>query len=214
MLSVCVCESPPLIMAEPLIPLTQIFLVDERCVPLDHADSNFKAIKENLIDKLSGSPILSSSVATYDPTSSSPEEAACRYTSIVLERVPPASGGAAPSFDLVLLGMGEDGHTASLFPGHALLGETTKMVAHILDSPKPPPERITFTYPLIKAAKAVAVVAAGAGKAGLLSEILGPKGCSGEAYPVQRTCDAQGDLRWFIDEAAASSLDKAALTSF
>lgn len=190
----------------------QVFFVDERCVALDHADSNYKSLKENLLDKLP-SPMPSSNVVAYDPSSPSPEEAASRYAASVKDKVPPAGAGSLPSFDLVLLGMGEDGHTASLFPGHALLGETDRTIAHILDSPKSPPQRITFTYPLIKAAKAVAVVAAGAGKATLLTEILGGKG-SGETYPVQRACDVNGDVRWFIDEPAASGLDKAALTTF
>lgn len=204
---------PPLFThTNPTIPPVKVFFVDERCVPLDHADSNYRSIKDNLLDKLS-TPMPSSNVVTYDPSSSSPEEAATRYAASVNDKVPPAAGGSIPSFDLVLLGMGEDGHTASLFPGHALLGEMDKTIAHILDSPKPPPHRITFTYPLIKAAKAVAVVAAGAGKASLLSEILGGKG-SGETYPVQRACDVNGDLRWFIDEPAASSLDMASLNTF
>ena len=123
-------------------------------MPADHADSNYKSLKENLLDKLA-TPIPASNVVMYDASSPTPEEAARRYQAALQDKVPPAEGGSCPSFDLLLLGMGEDGHTASLFPGHALLDETSKLVAHITDSPKPPPERITLTYPVIWAAKEV-----------------------------------------------------------
>jgi 6-phosphogluconolactonase len=128
----------------------------QRCVPLDHADSNYKSLKENLMDKISN-PIPAENIVAYDASSASPEEAAQRYQEALQKKIAPAAegGGSCPCFDVILLGMGEDGHTASLFPGHALLEETNKLVAHITDSPKPPPERITLTYPVIWAAKEV-----------------------------------------------------------
>jgi len=190
-----------------------VFFVDERCVALDHADSNYKSLNDNLLSKLA-TPIPAAQVFAYDPSSSSAEDAASKYAEKVRAHVPPSAPGGLPCFDLLLLGMGEDGHTASLFPGHALLGESDKIVAHILDSPKPPPERITLTYPLIKAAKEVAVVAAGAGKASLLKEILGAGGHAGEKYPVERASNVDGKLKWFLDEAAVAELDVAALKTF
>jgi hypothetical protein len=103
-------------------------------------------------------PIPAENIVAYDASSASPEEAAQRYQEALQKKIAPGEGGGScPCFDMILLGMGEDGHTASLFPGHALLEETNKLVAHITDSPKPPPERITLTYPVIWAAKEVCI---------------------------------------------------------
>ncbi|XP_059608199.1 6-phosphogluconolactonase [Phlebotomus argentipes] len=105
-----------------------------------------------------------------------------------------------PSFDLLLLGMGPDGHTCSLFPGHKLLAETSSLVAPISDSPKPPPERVTMTYPLINEAKCCVFAMAGAGKAEMVRRIIKDK----EDLPAGRVKPA--DCVWIIDEAAASQL--------
>jgi 6-phosphogluconolactonase len=109
-----------------------------------------------------------------------------------------------PKFDLMLVGMGPDGHVASLFPGHPLLKENQKWVTHITDSPKPPPERITFTFPVINSSAYIALVVCGAGKASIVQTALG-KSQNSEVFPVQMV-SPEGELKWFLDKDAASKL--------
>ncbi|KAF9604145.1 hypothetical protein IFM89_002820 [Coptis chinensis] len=110
-----------------------------------------------------------------------------------------------PRFDLILLGMGPDGHVASLFPGHNLLNENQRWVTFVKDSPKPPPERITFTFPVINSASNIAVVAAGAGKSDVVRRALGSKTTS-DLLPVEMVSPEDGEATWFLDKHAASKL--------
>lgn len=114
----------------------------------------------------------------------------------------PVSG--FPKFDLMLMGMGPDGHIASLFPGHPLVQEKKKWVASITDSPKPPPERISFTLPVINASANIGLVVVGAGKASPVYSALGDVSNS-EVLPVQLVAP-EGELTWFLDKGAASKL--------
>ena len=104
-------------------------------------------------------------------------------------------------FDLILLGVGPDGHTASLFPGHELLLEDDRWVAYLEDSPKPPPKRVTFTYPVINHAARVAFIATGEGKAEVLQQVLDQPEKGLPASRVQPVFP--GQLYWFVDEPAA-----------
>jgi len=120
-----------------------IFFADERVVPLDDKDSNFKACNEVMFSKVSSSETFLSQIHTIEM--GTPTKVAAAYQ-IELQEALKSSENA---FDLILLGMGPDGHTASLFPGHELLKESTLLVASIDNSPKLPPKRITLTYPVI-----------------------------------------------------------------
>ena len=110
-----------------------------------------------------------------------------------------------PRFDLILLGMGPDGHVASLFPKHPLTHEKEKWIASIHDSPKPPPERITFTFPVINSAATVAMVLTGSNKADVLERAFGADLPSGE-LPVQMVVPTEGKLVWFLDRHASAKL--------
>jgi 6-phosphogluconolactonase len=109
-----------------------------------------------------------------------------------------------PVFDLILLGMGPDGHTCSLFPGHELLSETDRWVAYLEDSPKPPSKRITFTFPVINHAYRVAFVVAGESKQDMLHAVLDQPE---EGLPCSRVRPAApGLVFWFADDAAAKKV--------
>ncbi|DBA03178.1 TPA: hypothetical protein N0F65_003898 [Lagenidium giganteum] len=173
-----------------------VYFADERCVSLDNDDSNYKACKEALFDHVS---IPANQIYKID-ASLSPDAAADDYA----KKLAQIWGTSLPQFDLILLGMGPDGHTCSLFPGHPLLEEQTRFVASIHDSPKPPPQRITLTYPVVNNAVNVAFVATGASKAPLMPHMIGlePRTPSLPAARVR----AIGSLFWFIDDEAAATI--------
>ena len=103
-----------------------------------------------------------------------------------------------PKFDLMLISMGPDGHVASLFPGHSLLKENQKWVTHITDSPKPPPKRSTFTFPVINSSSYIALVVCGAGKADVLQSAVG-NGKNSDMLPVQ-TVSPEVGFKWFFGQ--------------
>lgn len=111
-----------------------------------------------------------------------------------------------PKFDLILLGMGPDGHVASLFPNHSVLDEREEWVTFITDSPKPPPERITFTLPVINSASNVAVVVTGSSKADAVHTVI-DKVEQESKLPAKLVQPTTGKLVWFLDKAAASKLE-------
>jgi len=166
---------------------------DERTVAPDHADSNYRMTRETLIDPL-GLTRVHRIEAERDP-----EDAAAAYEDELKTAL-----GVPPVLDLVWLGMGPDGHTASLFPGSPALAETKRLVvANPVDSPltKGPATRITLTLPAINAARHVRFLVAGTDKAETLAAVIaGPR----DTYPSQMISSA--DLVWFVDEAAASRL--------
>jgi 6-phosphogluconolactonase len=154
-----------------------ILFGDERCVHPDHPDSNYRMARETLLDQVSPATVHRM------PAELGPDEGAGLYAHIVASVAP---------LDVVTLGVGEDGHTASLFPGHPAL-KATALVVGIRDSPKPPPQRVTLTLPALQRARRVIILATGAGKADAVA-----KAKRGEV-PSGMIAGA----RWLIDRAAA-----------
>jgi len=182
----------------------QVFYADERVVPLDHPDSNHLACTNLLFSKV---PIPKSHIHTIDVQYLDDlEELSDVYEKELIQEFAQKDAARFPVFDLILLGMGPDGHTASLFPGHALLTEEDRWVAYLEDSPKPPPKRITLTFPVINHAARVVFVAAGKEKVDILSAVLDrPE----EGLPSSRVKPAHGQLYWFVDNAAAAKVQYA-----
>ncbi|XP_022995582.1 probable 6-phosphogluconolactonase 4, chloroplastic [Cucurbita maxima] len=184
-----------------------VFWADERVVPKDHVDSNYKLAFDGFLSQV---PILPGHVYAINDALSA-EGAADDYETclkhLVSTKVVDVSAASGfPKFDLMLLGMGPDGHVASLFPGHPLLSENQKWVTFIMDSPKPPPERITFTFPVINSSAHIALVAPGASKADAVYTALGGGSSqNAETLPVQKVAP-EGVLTWFLDKDAASKL--------
>ena len=178
---------------------SRIFWSDERCVPPEHNESNYRQLRETLLDRLQQGPGLVARMPGEIPA----EQAARDYESTIREFVP-ADGTGIPRFDLILLGMGDDGHTASLFPGSQALNETERLVAADfvaqIDS-----HRLTFTFPLINAGRHVLILVSGASKASTLkSALLGPH--QPNVHPVQGVQPTEGQFRWLVDADAAQCI--------
>ena len=176
----------------------QLFWSDERCVPPTDAQSNYLMAKTALLDRLREPPALVLRMAGEGD----PDAAALAYAQTVRELVPPnpaAGTGAIPRFDLILLGMGADGHTASLFPGMPVLNETARLVA-ATTAPTGQP-RLTFTYPLLNAARRVLILVSGAEKAATLRAVR-QEPHDPTRYPVQGVQPIRGNLTWLVDAAA------------
>lgn len=176
-----------------------LFWGDERCVPLDHPDSNYRMAKEVLLDHI---PIPTDHV--YPMYNGAPEEESAMVYQRVLADFFPPSNAEKRTFDLVLLGMGDDGHTASLFPGSAALEETEKWVAVVPHDQPPPPlvTRLSLTLPAINSAAQVTILVSGASKAQRLRQALQAPVDGGEALPVRRVQPHSGNMLWLVDRAA------------
>ncbi|XP_046894983.1 6-phosphogluconolactonase [Hypomesus transpacificus] len=170
---------------------------DERLVPFDDPESTYGLYKNQLFSKVN---IPDSGVLAINP-SLPVEECAEDYTRKLKETFPQED---IPMFDMLLLGMGPDGHTCSLFPDHPLLEETEKIVAPISDSPKPPPQRVTMTLPVVNSARCVVFVSTGGSKATVLKQVL--EAGEGPALPAALVVPTHGELLWLIDDPAAASL--------
>ncbi|KAI6045145.1 hypothetical protein EDC04DRAFT_2865606 [Pisolithus marmoratus] len=173
----------------------QVFYADERVVPLDHPDSNHHLCMNELFQHV---PIPPANIHTLDPELLDDlEELSDAYEKELIREFAQKDSCPLPR-------VGEDGHTCSLFPGHELLAEEDRWVAYVEDSPKPPPRRITLTYPVLNHATRVAFVAAGKGKADVLSTILdNPE----VGLPASRVKPVHpGQLYWFVDDNASTKL--------
>ena len=150
-----------------------IFWADERAVEPSDPESNFGVARERWLDP---ARVPSQSIHRMPADSVDLDRAAAAYADQLAQVL-----GMPPRFDFVLLGVGPDGHVASLFPGHAPLAEDSRSVAAVVDAPKPPPRRLTLTMPVLAGADRVVVVAYGRSKAAVLREAVeGP----GSMLPV------------------------------
>ena len=178
----------------------QYYWGDERCVPPDDPDSNYRMARETL---LAGAPVTSDQVHRVPTERGDPEMVADLYEADI-RREMNLLPGQLPRFDLILLGMGPDGHCASLFPHTAALHVSDRLVTanHV---PQLHTNRITFTAPVINNAAAVVFLIAGADKADALAAVLeGPR--DPEMYPSQLIAPESGTLYWLVDRAAAAKL--------
>ena len=165
---------------------------DERCVPADDPDSNFRMVAESLLPGLPAGASHVHRIAGELP----PEEAADSYAA-ELRRVVPADPAGIPELDVALLGLGEDGHTASLFPGDPSLDVRDRLAVPVV-AVKPPPNRITLTLPVFEAARAVVILATGPGKKDAVARVL-----AGPDRAVPASLLAGDSLTLIVDEAAA-----------
>ncbi len=180
----------------------QLFWVDERCVPPDNPQSNYGVCRDLLLSKV---PIPDGNIFRMEGELE-PEEAAARYES-TLRNVMKLEGAESPAFDLVVLGMGPDGHTASLFPHTAALDQVSRLVVanHV---PQMNTWRITLTWPVINQAAEVAFEIEGKSKTEILAEVLtGPR--DHERLPSQLIRPRNGKLLFLLDQDAAAKLPEA-----
>jgi 6-phosphogluconolactonase len=177
--------------------LVHFFWVDERCVPKEHEESNFKAAFDTLLSKIS---IPDENIHRI-MGEGAPDKAARDYE----EEVRKSFGmSGLPMFDLVILGMGEDGHTASLFPGSSLLKERIRLAAPVYLE-RPNRNRITLTLPVLNNATQILFLIAGHSKADVVYEILGNERKK-ERYPAGLIRPVHGAMTWLIDQEAAKKL--------
>jgi 6-phosphogluconolactonase len=166
---------------------------DERFVPYDHAESNYRMAREAMLAK---APVPPENIHPV-PVDGNPQDAARRYEQALQQAYgAPVLDPARPLFDVTLLGLGTDGHTASLLPGDSVLEERIRWVAAV--SHGRPEIRITLTYPAIESSRRVAFLVAGREKAAILRDIR----AGGAQFPAARVRPL-GELLWFVDRAAA-----------
>jgi len=185
-----------------------IFWGDERAVPPDHSESNFRMAKENLLDCV---PIPPDQIFRMEGERPA-QEAAVRYEEVLLRAFSHKNKEDVPRFDLILLGMGPDGHTASLFPETSVLEERKQWVAAPWVE-KFHTHRITLTPPVFNAAKRVLFVVGGSDKDKAAEAVLeGP--FQPKQYPAQIVNPVHGDVVWLLDREAASRLKEASFTEW
>jgi 6-phosphogluconolactonase len=177
-----------------------LFLGDERYVPLDHDDSNFRMIKESLLDRI---PIPEENVHPV-PTHLHAADAALAYEQEIRQVTGAENRAPVPAFDLVLLGIGGDGHTASLFPETGALQENERLVTENW-VPQQESMRISFTIPLLQAARKTILMATGADKCEAVQRTIeGERNI--QETPCQILRDSEGAVTFALDDAAAARL--------
>ncbi len=171
---------------------------DERCVSPDHPESNYLMAKQYLFDAIQPGKLNIHRIRGEDP----PESEMLRYQKEIISHV--ALDQGKPVFDLVMLGLGEDGHTASIFPDQMILFQSDDICALAIH-PKTGQKRITLTGPVINKAKTVLFIVTGKNKSKIVSQIILRKEGS-ELYPANFVKPEHGRLYWLMDEDASSDL--------
>ena len=184
---------------------TQIFFGDERDVPADHADSNYRMAQDRLLGCI---PIRLENLHPMHADVADLDLAAQRYTQRIADRVPAGPDGK-PAFDLILLGLGADGHTASLFPGTPAVEEQEKLVVSQF-VPILGRNRVTFTLPLINAARNVLFLITGMDKAEAIQRVLSDDPEVARQLPGGRVVPTTGKLMFVLDGSAARQIPKTA----
>ncbi|MCJ7594229.1 MAG: 6-phosphogluconolactonase, partial [Desulfobacterales bacterium] len=174
-----------------------LFWVDERCVPADDAASNYGAARDDFLERI---PLPAGQVHPM-AAGKVPEDGALEYQGELVKVSQPPKG-QIPIFDLIFLGLGKDGHTASLFPGQKALDERERLVVAVKGG-DPDVHRLTMTYPVLNKAKIVVFTVSGGEKAPIVKAILDG---SGKGYPAQQIQPAEGRLIWLLDREATSLL--------
>lgn len=182
-----------------------VYWADERCVPHDHGESNFGAANANWLAQV---PIPKQNVHCVPANAVGDVDEAANAYDAVLRGAPPSvlpkDAEGTPQFDLLLLGFGPDGHTCSLFPGRPHMDDASdRAVLAVRDSPKPPPERVTITRRVCRAAKRIAFIGTGREKAPVVKACLADPACTLPAAVVTREAKS---ATWMLDSAAASEL--------
>jgi len=175
------------------------FWSDERCVPPDHPESNFKMAYDSLLGKISVPSDNIHRIKGEAPV----ESEAGRYTGVINDLIEDRLNGI-PIFDWIFLGLGLDGHTASLFPDSPVLTESKRICA-AANHPQTGQDRLTFTFPLINSARRISFLATGSEKSAVVSEILGKKK-GYEVFPASRVQPIDGHLDWYLDSRSAESI--------
>jgi 6-phosphogluconolactonase len=170
---------------------------DERCVPPDHEDSNYRLAREALLDRVA----VPASQVHRMRGELGPDEGAAAYAAELSEQLPADQDGF-PVLDVVQLGMGPDGHTASLFPGFPQVEERRATCVGVRGAPKPPPDRITLTFPVLWAAGRCVLLATGESKAEPLTRL-----CEGPDPATPASLLRRGRLEVIVDDAAARAVD-------
>jgi len=182
----------------------EFYFGDERCVPPDHGESNYGMANATLFQPLRINP---DQIFRMAGEAGDPAQTARDYEALLRARFR-SPAPARPRFDLVLLGMGDDGHTASLFPGTAALAERHRLVV-ATQSPRGIVNRLTLTAPLINQSHAVLFLVAGASKAVATQAVLEGRNVDPGRFPARLIRPEQGRLIWFLDRAAAAELTTA-----
>lgn len=181
---------------ETAMPWTEIhfFWGDERYVPADDPASNLWMVKESLLKKV---PVPEANIHPMRTNFEKPDDAAAAYESDMRAFF----GSASPEFDLIFLGLGPEGHTASLFPGSPALQERTRWVVNV-NVPAEPPTRLTMTYAVLNIGANVFFLVEGAEKQKIIQALREDPGGASSEYPALRV-QPSGRLTWFMDAAAA-----------
>jgi 6-phosphogluconolactonase len=171
------------------------FWGDERCVPQDDPLSNYRMTRGTLLEHV---PIPAANVHAAPTSLSTPEQAADAYD----QELRKFFGSSRPEFDVTLLGLGPEGHTASLFPGSAALEEQARWVVPVQVAAVPP-NRLTFTLPVLNSSRNTYFLVAGENKRPILALLRAEPDSRPSQYPAGRIRPADGRVLWFLDQAAS-----------